>query len=106
MVERPIQHKAQPSTVWVHSPSSHKSCIDHQMHIMCFIVTYPELELATTGCASTRMTSSFNNFVILAIPHASYSKGSKGMGGAFDLPMQVTISTYYSPPHNQVSLAV
>ena len=41
------------------------------------------------------MTSSFNNFVIersiLAIPHASYNKGSKGTGGAFDLPTQVTI---------------
>ena len=59
---------------------------------MCFIVTFPEL--ATTGCASARMTSLFNNFVIersiLAIRHASYNKGSKGTGGAFDLPTQVT----------------
>ena len=42
------------------------------------------------------MTSSFNNFVIeraiLAVPYASYNKGSKGTGGAFDLPMQVTIN--------------
>ena len=42
------------------------------------------------------MTSSFNNFVIessiLAILHTSYNKGSKGMGCAFDLPTQVTIS--------------
>ena len=38
----------------------------------------------------------FSNFAIecsiLAIPHASYNKGSKGTGGAFDLPTQVTIN--------------
>ena len=42
------------------------------------------------------MTSLFSNFAIersiLAIPHASYNKGSKGTGGAFDLPTQVTIN--------------
>ena len=68
--------------------SSHKSRIDLQMHIMCFLVTLPEL--------ACHLTSSFNNFVIecsiLAILHTSYNRGSKGMGGAFDLPMRVTIS--------------
>ena len=42
------------------------------------------------------MMSFFSNFAIersiLAIPHASYNKGSKGTGGAFDLPTQVTIN--------------
>ena len=48
------------------------------------------------------MTSSFNNFVIehsiLAIPHVSYNKGSKGTGSALDLPTQVTIKTCISHP--------
>ena len=42
------------------------------------------------------MMSLFNSFVIehsmLAIPNASYNKGSEVMGGAFDLPTQIMIN--------------
>ena len=44
------------------------------------------------------MMSSFSNFAIerslLAIPNASYNKGSKSTGGVFDLPTQVTIKLH------------
>jgi len=36
-----------------HSPSSHKSRIDLQTHIMCFTLTFPRLA-SITGCASAR----------------------------------------------------
>ena len=45
MVERPIQHVAQPSAVWVSArvPVSH--VLNDKTHIMCFIVT-SKLQLA------------------------------------------------------------
>ena len=46
--------------------------IDLQTHIMCFIVTFQEL------ACHYGMRKRWND-VILAIPHASYNKGSEGM---------------------------
>ena len=68
-------------------------------HMFVFYWDFSKASLPLQGCTSTRMMSLFNNnFVIecsiLAIPHASYNKGSKGMGSATNLP---TISGYKRP---------
>ena len=46
MVERPIQHEAQPSTVWVSRPQPECHVLNDKTHIMCFIVT-SKLQFAT-----------------------------------------------------------
>ena len=69
-----------------HSPSSHKSRIDPQMHFIPLACHY-----GMHKCWNDIINSFATERSVLAIQHTLYSKGSNGMGGALDLPIQVVI---------------